>query len=725
MTNSMQRFNWQAPSSVALGAFGLVFQVVLLREFLSVFGSNEVVIGLVMASWLFWSGIGSWLPKLRPSFPWLSFLLILAPWLGIATQISVELFPRLIGLPPGAVPGPGGLLTAVLLLPAPACVVQGAGFVELARSFPSHTDGASRVYLYEALGAVLGGGLTLVVFDSAVLLALGGVALGIAAAGFVRKDRKTLSWLVAALALSVLLWIPASSWFLENIVWRGYRIVDHLETPYGKTVAISTGSEVNLFINGRLHTAALDRERAEREFLPLLVSSFPKVENPLFLVLGGSVARSAYIVETMGKEFPNVLQILRDREQVALEVATYRPRGLPDGLTLDFREPLEVIRTVCRPPMQCLALLNLHEGADTFSAVHGYTETFFEKTRYTPQKSQGVRAVFLPLGAVENYRSPWRNEQQSMVAATLAQARHESVDIAELGSYLVFSGESGFPKNRSELTQRLKNLPSRFRSLTAEALESRFERQTFSTDTTNGFLVTEDHPALVMHSLAQWMENFAPMLVPKAFFSGERGAKILFVLSAVFFVFLGIPLALTRRFLRLRSFPWLFLSGVAGVMLELSLILAYQIRFGELYHQVGMLLAMFMAGMAAGTWLVSRNAGKRSLQRIALGLPGLLALVVLGALQINAGFTVFAVLLALTGGISGGLFAFGTSNARMNFEGETISWTAWANGVDHFGATLAAVLAPLLVLFLGVGATLLFLAAASLVCFMAANPHNS
>ena len=705
------------PTAMLLGAFGLTFQVVLLREFLGVFGSNELVIGLVMASWLLWSGLGSWLPNLRRNFPWLVGLLMLAAWLGPLTQISVALFPRLLGLPPGVVPGPAELFAAVALLPAPACMVQGACFVALARSLPEPDGAASRIYLYEAWGAVLGGLLTLVVFDSSVLLVATGVPLAFMACGFVRGG-----WRVAAAfvvpALGLLLWLPISSVFLEKVVWQGYDISDRLETPYGKTVAISKASETSLFVNGRLHTSTDDRSKAEAEFLPLLLSRFPRVDDPVLLVLGGSVARAAYIVKTMGDRLPRVVQILRDERLAQLEISTFLPDELPDGLRLDFREPLEAMRDICRPPAECMGLLNLQEGAGTFASARSSTRRFLEDARFNGRKHTGVRAVFLPLGEAGNYVPPWREEHAASVGGTMAAARGEAVRVVTAGSLLALSDAGMFPEDRKEIQTRLNALPAEFRSLSDPALVSRFELVDIITDSSPaGLIVTVDHPTPVVYALADWVAQFSPSLVPKSFFSPQDRILMFVAAGCTFVLLVLLPLVVSRRFSA--AFPWLFLSGFAGVALELALILAYQVRYGELYRQVGILLALFMAGMALGTAWAKCATARANLLRFGLALPGISALAVAAILHCDVGFPGFALLLALVGGISGALFAWGVKEAR-EFGGNAI---VWANGIDHLGATLAAGLVPCGMLFLGVEATLGFLAIGSFVSIVASGGH--
>ena len=53
--------NFLKISAFLLGSTSIIAQVILLREFLSVFSGNELVIGLVLANWMILTGLGAYL----------------------------------------------------------------------------------------------------------------------------------------------------------------------------------------------------------------------------------------------------------------------------------------------------------------------------------------------------------------------------------------------------------------------------------------------------------------------------------------------------------------------------------------------------------------------------------------------------------------------------------------------------------------------------------------
>ena len=111
-------------------------------------------------------------------------------------------------------------------------------------------------------------------------------------------------------------------------------------------------------------------------------------------------------------------------------------------------------------------------------------------------------------------------------------------------------------------------------------------------------------------------------------------------------------------------------SGFTLVTLQLLLLLLFQSLLGYVYHELALLIGMFMAGIAAGSWLGMHHAGMRkppSLLRVAAldqfllaaSAPLLLALAYLashglhavgGLVAAQAAFPVVAVLVGIPGG---------------------------------------------------------------------------
>ena len=116
---------------------------------------------------------------------------------------------------------------------------------------------------------------------------------------------------------------------------------------------------------------------------------------------------------------------------------------------------------------------------------------------------------------------------------------------------------------------------------------------------------TDFAPALYYYQLRHWLSQFDSRT--------GLAAGGLAVVFALFYL------------LRLRAIPRLiFASGFTASAIEVVLLLGYQALYGSLYKQVGLVVTVFMAGVAAGAWLANRTflaGGVGSSQDVPVRLP--------------------------------------------------------------------------------------------------------
>ncbi len=157
----------QLLSVLALGTVSQVGQALVLRELLMVFHGNELAIGLILASWLFWGAVGcrtgTILVERSSNLSRLLFISVLL--IAIALPVTILLIRGLRGffdILPGASLSLADIAVSSFILTIPVCIPLGAQFVILTRiwreSEQSHdTSGASKTYIWEAAGHMIGG----------------------------------------------------------------------------------------------------------------------------------------------------------------------------------------------------------------------------------------------------------------------------------------------------------------------------------------------------------------------------------------------------------------------------------------------------------------------------------------------------------------------------------------------------------------------------------------
>jgi spermidine synthase len=163
------------------------------------------------------------------------------------------------------------------------------------------------------------------------------------------------------------------------------------------------------------------------------------------------------------------------------------------------------------------------------------------------------------------------------------------------------------------------------------------------------------------------------------------------------FIAIGAIAALSRRRWGTRGVAGVAVGAMGFTMmaLEILLLLGFQAIYGYVYHQLAILIATFMGGMALGSWWgLRRNGSLPVLQTIAavapLALCGLL--IAMSSVASVAAFFVMSQIvfpaLALLCGLLGG-FQFPVA-ARIFFAGESRG-AGTLYGLDLAGACLGAV----------------------------------
>jgi spermidine synthase len=169
--------------------------------------------------------------------------------------------------------------------------------------------------------------------------------------------------------------------------------------------------------------------------------------------------------------------------------------------------------------------------------------------------------------------------------------------------------------------------------------------------------------------------------------------------------------ATLRRHPGLRSLYQVLVMGLGTMAMEILVLVLYQIRLGSLYQQLGLLIAAFMAGMAAGSAAGCRWTSRaRGASRRLAGLQGGLALLALSlALWLQWGGAAgasgsefwtgagYVLILAAAGFGGGGIFALSAAFWHES-QPEARGQGGRLYAADLLGATLGTLGVSLLVL---------------------------
>jgi len=281
--------------AVALGLTSIITQIILLRECLSVFCGNELVMGIVLASWMILTGVGSFLgrlsEKVKERNKLLAVLLICTAILPIATVFLLHSLRNIV-FPVGTMIGVIESVYSSFLLLIPYCLVAGYLFSLLAQVLSEQSNLVARVYSLEALGSVVGGLVFNVVaifflttYQALILLTL--FNLGVCFLVVQKFGRPCLKYVV--LFLAAILLVLAYSVNLDDVtrrlMFKDQELLYYKDTPYGNLTVTRQGDQSNFYENSVLLFSTND-VTANEEAVHYAMVQHPHPRNVL-LISGG------------------------------------------------------------------------------------------------------------------------------------------------------------------------------------------------------------------------------------------------------------------------------------------------------------------------------------------------------------------------------------------------------------------------------------------------------
>lgn len=543
----------------------------------------------------------------------IAFLCATAPLTLLAVRWSKALTPA------GTVPGLFEAMVIPMLVLAPFCWLCGAGFGSLARVAPP-----ARLYLWECLGALAGGAFATFAAAGSIpalpLLCVCGAGVSLLAV------RLGGAWAHAA-ALLVCVPLALASDRIDAVRpgFGGLRLVEQKEGRYGHLAMAEAGGAKTFFFNGVAVTTFPDRAAEEEAGLwPLLSHPDPGK------VLALGVSALPGLAEALEHPVSEVVVVEADAE--ALDMVRRH-------LDADARRALDDprVKLVADDPRAFLRKeggfdVVLHMGSEPLNAAANrlFTKEFFSEVRSSLARG-GVLGFSLP--SSENYLSPETAFANASVLRSLAEVFGSERALVPGSRMMVLAGVSQDRLDPGRLgavyrRRRIKNttlVPPAFAyHLMPErraALEQRLSGLA-------GTAVNQDlRPVACFHAWKLWL---------------VRVVSPAHLLGLIAVAGLGLW-GLVRLWKSRRSVfaSWesgaVFCLGLSGICAEVVLLLAFQSVCGALYWKVGLLMASFMGGLAAGAVAGARSAGTR--ERSAVLLRVLLAVLGAAAAGLGAGLT--------------------------------------------------------------------------------------
>jgi spermidine synthase len=667
-----------APLYFLLGAFSLVFQTILLREFFTVAAGNEISFGIALGGWLLGVGAGSFLAgflSARPrhtanAFPWVVVVMcVSAPLLLVVIRCLQQIsavpqgaliplsktfwliplltipfsffsgfaFPLAVRLEPALEPYNkfSALLAkkiCYLRLLSPPC----GGLRSSAGSVLSDSQKMVRAYIWECGGALVGGVAytfwLLEKFNSSLIIALFTLPLLLGSLFVVvmekRKKAFAAHFLLLALNLYAVLAGGAGrldSWLMRQR-WLGLSAATWVESRDSKYQNLQLGlsqGQYCLYSNGQLAAVFPDDDQ-QRILAAQIITQHPQPRRILIIGDGASgLAKyllqykitSLAAVEIDGEFLDLILKHLPANDIKSLRDPRLRMPVL-DGR----RFVMDAARAKGNPENR-FDLIYLHQpDAWTAQLNRYYTSEFFLDLKAI-LNSGGV--VAMRLVAAENYAS----EITSPYTATIYQTLKSVFPaIAISPGPINFFSASSVPASVStspavlagrydRLAQPPADLEAIFNSLYPDE-KTRFGKKAL--EQYQGSALNRDQRPIAYFlygRLLGWTSG-SPLSGLFDFFEKMKFSNLL-----IFIILLILPAVMwvwSRRKRAPGNFPILLAAasgGFAGLAFEILTIFTFQNVWGYVYQTIGLLIASFMLGMGFGASLTSRYLRKKQLPR--------------------------------------------------------------------------------------------------------------
>lgn len=707
-----------------LGINAILIQVILIRELLVGFSGNELSMGIIFSAWLIGGAIGSLIVarilinKITSSINIFATALSL---ISIAAPLMVFLSRAirvLLDIPVYEMVGPLYILFICALLLVPLSLLLSLCFLLCCKALKdtgSNQNSPAIIYVFEAIGATSAGAI----FTFLLIRYFGSfqIVIGLAFANFlflllgslILKKRPYLPLLLLILSLvSILLnapqWLDKRSQALQ---WYPQKVLAYKSSPYGNISVTKTDETFNFYENGALLFTTQD-EAFNEEYVHLLMLQHAAPKR--VLLIGGGIGgilnqilkhnpeRVTYLeldplTIDIGKEF------ISEEDKAALTDARVEIR-YEDGRFFIKRtdEKFDII------------IVNLPDPT-TLGLNRFYTKEFYREALSSLEKG-GI------LTTRASSKESIISDELARYNASIYKTLRSVFSYVSLipGESLIFIASESLDTSKKKpdiLIERFNNRGIDTRFLTAYQIKDRYYpfmldylKKRLSQQYNGAKLNSDFYPICFYYDLILWGVKFHPRLA--GFFRSIADINLPKAVGVIALLF--IIAAITTRS---RKDPVGFavlsavaVSGGAGIALEVIIILSFQISYGYVYSKVGLLIALFMMGLALGGYIMHKALRYfKSHMRLFISIMLIFSVYILSVPLIIkiatsipsevAQFIFYLMILAAGLGV-GGQFPIGVAilaEKRGSVHSASVVW-----GSDLLGATAGTLFSSLLII---------------------------
>ncbi|MBU1853750.1 MAG: fused MFS/spermidine synthase [Candidatus Omnitrophica bacterium] len=720
-------------SAVILGLTSIIGQIIIIRELIIVFYGNELSLGVILASWLFWVSIGSTVlgrlvNRLKSKEATLSNI-----QLSLAVFLPLNIFlirniKSILNISTGEIIGFIPMFNCSFLSLSLLCMMLGFTFILIARLSAENSKIPSRevgkIYLLEGLGASIGGLLysfflikALTPFQNAFIVG----SLNLMISLLFNRNLFQLIYLIGLSTTFIFNWPAHLEKYTRQLQFRPFELVESTDSIYGNITVTKSKTQFSFYENGLLIFTSPDLLTSEESVhYALLEHPAPKD----VLLIGGGVSGS--LKEILKHPIESLDYVELDPLIIKL-AEKYLPLIKDDRVNIIHADGRFFVKSDLAIRGYDVVILDI---PDPYTAMLNrfYSIEFFREVKKI-LAPDGI--LSFSLTSSENYIN---QEQAYYLASIYNTLKQEFQDIKILpGDRATF-----LATNKSDmLTYEADILIKRLRE---RRISSKFVREYYLPFKLDPLRIKYIEDTLREFTGAKINQDFKPisyfyhMSVWMGLFHSGKGIlpylqKInlnLFILIIVFLFFLGYLIKHLVKFtFKLPVIISIGTTGMSEISFQIIVILTFQFLYGYIYYKIGLILTSFMIGLVLGSFCINRIVQKlqdeKSLYiktQIAiciypLLLPAIFTLIakinitrpdIGNSLQVS-----FAMLPTIAGFIGG--FQFPLANKICLKDSQDVGrTTGLLYGIDIFGACIGGLLVGVILIpVIGIIETCIFL----------------
>jgi spermidine synthase len=733
-----------------LGFSSMIAQIILFREMMVSFYGNELSLGVMLSVWLFWVGVGSAIgnkiaSKKIYSPRKLSLWYFSISAATLLTIILIRFSKQILGTAPAEIVGFFPMFLFAFVVMSFLCLCLGITFVLNSKSWifdESLIFSVNRVYLWESLGAGLGGFLVTFVLIpnfsnfkiAGMLLCLNLLFSVILLSQGLKRWTKILLGLVVifvVIGLSASKLDESLDHFSAKRIWKSLPLVYSKDSKYGNISVTKQYEQVTFYENGLMLFSYPDDFSAEEAV------HFALLEHPnprRLLLIGGGMGGA--LSQALKYDGMRIDYVEIDPELIKTGEA-YLPQEEIQSLKnssvdihlMDGRLFVKEKLTQKDIEIYDVIILNLPDPY-TAQLNRFFTFEFFQMIRSLLDK-EGIFSF--RVSSAENYISPELSLYLSSIYQTLGSCFEDVKVLPGSNNIFLASKKQGMLfddwqtmvtrlKQRKIFTRFVNEnfLPDRLSSRRIDYLKNAISQ---SSGKTNHDLT----PICYFYNSILWSKQFKSFEKPLLLFlSGVRRGWFIVAIGFVFLLIFLLSTLWGSRGTNL-ALATIFVAGFTSIFVEIIVVLSFQIFYGYIYSMIGLIFTLFMIGLTVGAFIIQRIASEREISFKSLSwvqrfqvLYIIAFMIMIYALSQNTfseDYNIIITLFLITAlsGLLGGM-EFILAN-HLFLEKRTISRAGTGYSFDLFGACLSSILASaILIPILGIPTTLTMLLLLNLIC---------